>query len=182
MRNPYTLRGFGALFVVALLLFEAAAAVAGSRSYTPRSSYVPRSSSGSFVPGASIGFQKTPEGVVPGAFGRSDPRIRRDRENRLQIERFQEQSRIRARQREILRKERGLVTDRRPASPSNRLTKRLRPQVEPLGNIQNRPVNQADRQLFLQSPPTNNRGEPREPVLPNRLDIAPFAHIDRNTR
>ncbi len=165
-----------------MLVLAPALAEAGSRSYTPGSSYVPRSSSNSLPPGSLSPF-RAPEGVVPGAFGRnSDPFLRRERANRLQIERFQENSRIRAQQREILRQERGPVTDRRPAAPANRLTDRLRPTVEPLGKVTPRATNQADVQPFLESPSAKPRGGAVAPLAPTRLDAAPFAHIERNTR
>ena len=55
-----------------------------------------------------------------------------------------------ARDREIARERRGLVTDQRPAAPSNRLTKRLRPEIEPLGNL----GTAAGRKSGNQLPPT----------------------------
>ena len=167
MASPCTRRGFAALALAAVFALGAAAAEAGSRSYSSRGSFVPRSSS---------------EGVLPGAFGRRDSSLDRLKQDRLRIERLQEQSRLRARERVILRKQRGTVTSRRAPPPSNRLTERLYPTVEPLRNLPRRTTNQADVQLYLQSPPTNSRGEFREPVSPRRDSIRSFGHIDRNTR
>lgn len=160
-------RAAGALLAAGLIL-GASAAEAGSRSYTPRSSYVPRSST---------------SGVSPGTFGGpSDPFQDRAEQNRLMIERFQERTHLRARQREILRKQRGTLTDRLPEPPANRLTDRLYPRLEPLGSLPSTRLNQADRQLLLQSPPTNFRGEPRAAVSPSRDSILPYSYIERNTR
>ena len=167
MTSPYSCRGFGVLLLAVLFLGGSAVAEAGSRGLSSRSTFVPRS---------------TGEGVIPGAFGRRDLRFQRQRLDRQRIESFQEQTRIRARQREILRKERGPVTNRRAPPPSNRLSDRLLPQVAPLGHLPRRKTNQADNQLFLQSPPTDSRGEPREALSPRRHDIAPFSYIDRSTR
>ena len=149
----------------------AAEAFAGFRnSGVPRSSYVPRSST---------------NGVSPGTFGRSDPLQGRIERDCLQIRRFQEQTRARARQREVLRELRGPITEQRPAAPSNRLTDRLRPQVEALGNTAPPAVRQADRPLFVQ-PPTGPAGPPRRglstPNLGLHLKSEPYAHIDRHMR
>ena len=160
MASPYGKAAVGALVLAAALLLGPALAEAGSRSYTPRSAYVPRSS-GTALPSGTISPFRAPEGVIPGAFGRrSDPTVLRMRDNRRQIERFREQSRARAEQREIMRQARGPVTDRRPAPPGNRLTDRLRPRTAPL----------------LPNRPDPNR------LDPNRLDMAPFAQVERNTR
>lgn len=172
----------GALALTAVLVAAPGLAEAGSRSYTPGSAYVPRSSSNT-LPSGTISPFRAPEGVIPGAFGRSsDPILRRERSHRLQIERFQEDTRIRAKQREILRRERGPVTDRRAAPPSDRLTDRLRPAVEPLGHLPQRTTGRADVQLLLQPPAAESRAGPREALSPTRPDGAPYAHIDRNTR
>ena len=55
-----------------------------------------------------------------------------------------------ARDRGIARKKRGLVTDRRPAAAVNRLSDRLGPEIEPLGNLGSAAARKSGNQL----PPT----------------------------
>ena len=152
--------------VVVATVSDEAEARSSRSSGTSFRSYVPRSSF---------------NGTSPGTFGRSDPTQGRIERDRLQIERFQENSRFRAREREILRQQRD-VTGNRPPAPSNRLTDRLRPQVDPLRTLPSSRTNQADRQLYLQSPATDFRGDPRDTGLPSARSIKPFNFLDRNMR
>ena len=130
------------------------------RSYVPRSSF---------------------NGSAPGTFGRSDPTQGRIERDQRQIERFQDNFRFQAREREILRQQRD-VTGNRPPAPSNRLTDRLHPQIDPPRTLPSSRTNQADRQLYLQSPPTDFRGNPRDAGLPSARSVKPFNYLDRHMR
>ena len=142
---------------------------AGSRSYTPRSSYVPRSST---------------TGVSPGTFGRSDPLQGRIERDRLQIERFQDRSRALSRQREVIRQQRD-ATRPRASSPGNRLTDRLRPTVEPLGNLPEQTIRPEDQALFTQPPrraPSGDAGSGGSADFGLHPRVSPFHYLDRNMR
>ena len=98
-----------------------------------------------------------------------------ERDRRL--DEIRERRALRAQERAIQREERGLVTDRRPPLPTNRLSDRLRPAVEPLGQVPASPAVPEQRRLGGQVPPS---GSTQAPGFLERE--RPFGHVERNTR